>query len=90
MDSSTTEQCSHLEDHIGSAEVGLFPLQILHQKDYCRISPRAKCLFLALQAILQKLAELTGSRAFHRFSGAQIAKIYHQKPQVYKLTEVQF
>ncbi|XP_012268457.2 xylulose kinase isoform X2 [Athalia rosae] len=35
----------------------------------------------------QKLAELTGSRAYERFSGAQIAKIARYKPDAYANTE---
>ncbi|XP_046492636.1 xylulose kinase [Neodiprion pinetum] len=35
----------------------------------------------------QKLAEITGSRAYERFSGAQIAKIAHYKPDAYASTE---
>lgn len=38
--------------------------------------------------VLQALAELTGSRAFHRFTGAQIAKIAQNEPDVYAATEV--
>ncbi|KAJ7322140.1 hypothetical protein JRQ81_018427 [Phrynocephalus forsythii] len=35
----------------------------------------------------QKLAEVTGSRAYERFTGNQIAKIYSQNPEVYAQTE---
>ncbi|XP_063003489.1 xylulose kinase [Elgaria multicarinata webbii] len=35
----------------------------------------------------QKLAEVTGSRAYERFTGNQIAKIYSQHPEVYAQTE---
>ncbi|XP_018574163.1 xylulose kinase [Anoplophora glabripennis] len=34
-----------------------------------------------------KLAEITGSRAYERFTGSQIAKIYHNKPDTYNRTE---
>nr|XP_023030477.1 xylulose kinase [Leptinotarsa decemlineata] len=34
-----------------------------------------------------KLAEITGSRAYERFTGSQIAKIYQTKPDSYKVTE---
>jgi hypothetical protein len=37
---------------------------------------------------LQKLAEITGSRAYERFTGSQIAKIYQTKKTVYNNTEV--
>lgn len=35
----------------------------------------------------QAVAELTGSRAYERFTGNQIAKIYQQNPDVYGATE---
>ncbi|KAM6452940.1 xylulose kinase isoform 1-T1 [Liasis olivaceus] len=35
----------------------------------------------------QKLADITGSRAYERFTGNQIAKIYSQNPEVYSQTE---
>ncbi|KAF2900905.1 hypothetical protein ILUMI_05310 [Ignelater luminosus] len=35
----------------------------------------------------EKLAEITGSRAYERFTGAQIAKIAQTKPDAYKATE---
>ncbi|NWW35360.1 XYLB kinase, partial [Panurus biarmicus] len=35
----------------------------------------------------QHLASITGSRAYERFTGNQIAKIYSQNPEVYKQTE---
>ncbi|XP_040404062.1 xylulose kinase isoform X6 [Cygnus olor] len=35
----------------------------------------------------QRLAAITGSRAYERFTGNQIAKIYSQNPEVYKQTE---
>ncbi|KAJ8947058.1 hypothetical protein NQ318_019952 [Aromia moschata] len=35
----------------------------------------------------KKLAENTGSRAYERFTGAQIAKIFQTKPDAYKNTE---
>lgn len=36
----------------------------------------------------QKLAEITGSRAYERFTGSQIAKMHQTKPDAYKNTEV--
>ncbi|XP_077160207.1 xylulose kinase isoform X1 [Paroedura picta] len=54
MDSSTSVQCSDLEEAVGGA---------------------------------QKLADITGSRAYERFTGNQIAKIYSQNPEVYAQTE---
>jgi xylulokinase len=35
----------------------------------------------------QAVAELTGSRAYERFTGNQIAKIYQQQPEAYAATE---
>lgn len=34
-----------------------------------------------------KMAELTGSRAYERFTGSQIAKIFDKRPEIYKSTE---
>lgn len=36
----------------------------------------------------QKLADITGSRAYERLTGNQIAKIYQQHPEAYDNTEV--
>lgn len=36
----------------------------------------------------QDLANITGSRAYERFTGSQIAKISESKPELYKNTEV--
>ncbi|XP_029444278.1 xylulose kinase isoform X2 [Rhinatrema bivittatum] len=54
MDSSTTQECRHLEESVGGA---------------------------------QQLADVTGSRAYKRFTGNQIAKIYKQNPEVYAQSE---
>ena len=40
------------------------------------------------ELILQKLADITGSKAYERFTGSQIAKIYQTKNLVYNNTEV--
>lgn len=37
---------------------------------------------------MEQLAEITGSKAYERFSGPQISKIYRTRPDVYKNTEV--
>lgn len=36
----------------------------------------------------QKMADLTGSKAYERFTGNQILKIYQTQPQQFKDTEV--
>ncbi|XP_018349320.1 PREDICTED: xylulose kinase [Trachymyrmex septentrionalis] len=54
MDSSTSKECSVLEEIVGGPH---------------------------------KLAEITGSRAYERFSGPQIAKIARTKPEAYCSTE---
>lgn len=38
--------------------------------------------------LLQRLADLTGSRAYERFTGHQIAKIVSEKAELYFNTEV--
>ena len=38
--------------------------------------------------ILQKLADATGSSAYERFTGNQIAKVYATNPSAYEQTEV--
>lgn len=35
----------------------------------------------------RELARITGSRAYERFTGPQIAKIYRRRPEVYSMTE---
>jgi xylulokinase len=39
---------------------------------------------------LQKLAEITGSRAYERFTGSQIAKVYQTKKAAYNNTEASY
>ncbi|XP_063159413.1 xylulose kinase isoform X7 [Candoia aspera] len=51
-------------------------------------STRAQCTSLEKKVGgAQKLADITGSRAYERFTGNQIAKIYSQNPEVYSQTE---
>ena len=45
------------------------------------------CQFETALGGAQKVAEITGSRAYERFSGMQIKKIYQETPSVYKNTE---
>ncbi|KAG5862908.1 hypothetical protein JTB14_025690 [Gonioctena quinquepunctata] len=49
-------------------------------------SPHSRRIVL-LRHFLKKLAEITGSRAYERFTGSQIAKIHQTKPDAYKITE---
>lgn len=74
MDSSTESQCKKLEEAVGGAVVS-----------------QTCCLATSFDAVLtssQALAEITGSKAFHRFTGPQIAKIYETNPKAYEETEV--
>lgn len=41
-----------------------------------------------IRRYFQKLAEITGSRAYERFTGPQISKIYKTKHDAYSITEV--
>ena len=52
-------------------------------------STTAQCRHLeATLGGAQKVTELTGSRAYERFTGNQIAKIHQQHPDAYSNTEV--
>uniref|UniRef100_A0A8C6XZ28 Xylulokinase n=1 Tax=Naja naja TaxID=35670 RepID=A0A8C6XZ28_NAJNA len=54
-------------------------------------STAAQCKSLEKKAGgAQKLADITGSRAYERFTGNQIAKIYSRDPEVYSQTEVYY
>uniref|UniRef100_A0A673G963 Xylulose kinase n=1 Tax=Sinocyclocheilus rhinocerous TaxID=307959 RepID=A0A673G963_9TELE len=50
-------------------------------------SDQCQCLETAVGGA-QRLADITGSRAYERFTGNQIAKIYHSKPKEFSETEV--
>uniref|UniRef100_A0A672MET1 Xylulose kinase n=1 Tax=Sinocyclocheilus grahami TaxID=75366 RepID=A0A672MET1_SINGR len=49
-------------------------------------SDQCQCLETAVGGA-QRLADITGSRAYERFTGNQIAKIYHSKPKEFSETE---
>lgn len=73
MDSSTQQQCLKLESDIGGAQVR---------------NPNVENSFNEQFHFSKKLAEITGSRAYHRFTGNQIAKIAQNQPEIYRQTEV--
>lgn len=82
MDSTTTKECKMLEDIVGGPEVLThYNLCIVY---FCSLSNN----LIGMNCASQKLAELTGSRAYERFSGSQIAKIAVAKPEAYANTEV--
>ncbi|XP_043245698.1 xylulose kinase-like isoform X2 [Amphibalanus amphitrite] len=83
------------EATLGSLE----PDQFLHQQLESAFSVRNSPIWMdssttaqcrALEQYVggpQKLADITGSRAYERFTGNQIAKIHQQSPEAYKNTE---
>lgn len=73
MDSTTTEQCKELEKAVGGPMVKIITKYKIYE---------------IIKYIFQKLAQITGSRAYERFTGSQIAKLYHNKPETYNRTEV--
>ena len=79
MDSSTSEECKLLEETAGSPEVR----KLNRNNKLSSVFSRRITVFFS-----QKLAEITGSRAYERFSGAQIAKISRKRPEAYSSTEV--
>lgn len=54
---------------------------------FTHIINRANVNFIIMNSI-QKLAEITGSRAYERFTGNQIAKISQEKSKEFSETEV--
>lgn len=83
MDSSTTKQCQELEAAIGGPEVTT-SAHIYFNFHYLT----EKLILKPLSLLHQKLAALTGSRAYERFTGAQIAKVAQTKSVAYGNTEV--
>lgn len=79
MDSSTGEQCKILEDAAGGPRV--------RAKSHPTRSFGSSTIIL-FSSFSQKLAEITGSRAYERFSGPQIAKLARERPDAYNNTEV--
>lgn len=79
MDSSTYPFCQNMEERLGGPQV-----------QQPKLIPIALQLISKVFRILQKLADLTGSRAYERFTAHQIAKIFSEKSDLYYNTEVKF
>ncbi|CAG2056155.1 unnamed protein product [Timema podura] len=77
MDSSTTAQCRQLEQAVGGAQFNHSQPTYIFQ-----LSPPPVC------ELQRKLAEITGSTAYERFTASQIAKLSQTKPSVYNSTEL--
>ncbi|KAF9336527.1 hypothetical protein BG006_008328 [Podila minutissima] len=71
QDTSTSSQCRELEEFLGR-------LEDKEKKDEQIVSRRAG---------QHRLAQLTGSRAFERFTGSQILKLVQKTPATYNATE---
>ncbi|KAK3828528.1 MAG: hypothetical protein J3Q66DRAFT_435051, partial [Benniella sp.] len=73
QDTSTSAQCREIEEYLGRPNQQQHGL--LSDKESIRLRGQ------------QQLAELTGSRAYERYTGSQILKIVQTNPEVYKATE---
>lgn len=74
MDSSTSKQCKQLEQRVGGASVR-------------GRQPRGLLLLLGELSLSQVVAAISGSRAYERFTGNQIAKLYETNRFAYQKTE---
>ncbi|ORZ19279.1 hypothetical protein BCR41DRAFT_335445 [Lobosporangium transversale] len=75
QDTSTTRQCEEIEEYLGSLVA-----QSQGKNSYSSST--------SLRRLgQQRLAELTGSRAYERYTGNQISKIIQKKPDIYNATE---
>ncbi|KAF9106567.1 hypothetical protein BGX29_009094 [Mortierella sp. GBA35] len=79
QDTSTTAQCEEMEMFLGNlSKKG----SLVEDDD--NYDDDDKSIRLLGQ---QRLAELTGSRAYERYTGSQILKIVQKSPEVYRSTE---
>ncbi|KAG0261920.1 hypothetical protein BG011_000540 [Mortierella polycephala] len=74
QDTSTTSQCQEIEEFLGG----------LNQDDSRNAAVDRSAL---RQRGSQRLAELTGSKAYERYTGSQILKIVRSRPEIYQDTE---
>ncbi|KAF9206388.1 hypothetical protein BGZ49_002534 [Haplosporangium sp. Z 27] len=72
QDTSTTAQCREIEEYLGRMDLD-------KNKDSNTAETYARGQ--------QRLAELTGSRAYERFTGNQILKLVQKNPDVYNATK---
>ncbi|KAG0296764.1 hypothetical protein BGZ96_008624 [Linnemannia gamsii] len=84
QDTSTTNQCEEMEMFLGKLEYkrrGLSGTTIT-------VGDAATAREVSAVRLLgqQRLAELTGSRAYERYTGSQILKIVQESPEVYQST----
>ncbi|KAF8927924.1 hypothetical protein BGZ58_010019 [Dissophora ornata] len=75
QDTSTTAQCQEIEEFLGSLD---------HDQSGAGDKGAEVSTRLLGQ---QRLADMTGSRAYERYTGSQILKIAQKNPQVYSATE---
>ncbi|KAK3813752.1 MAG: hypothetical protein J3R72DRAFT_462084 [Linnemannia gamsii] len=80
QDTSTTSQCKEVELFLGSLE----------RKRLCRstVDEKVEDEDESTVQLLgqQRLAELTGSRAYERYTGSQILKIVQKTPEIFRST----
>ncbi|KAG0275978.1 hypothetical protein BGZ95_008151 [Linnemannia exigua] len=78
QDTSTTVQCKEMELFLGNLE----------RKRLCRSTVDEKEEDESMVRLLgqHRLAELTGSRAYERYTGSQILKIVQETPEIYRST----
>lgn len=80
MDFSTHSYCDTMEKKLGGPQV-ICMSNLQRIVIFCNL-PVDVCV------MLQRLADLTGSRAYERFTGHQIAKVVSEKAELYFNTEV--
>ncbi|KAF9100461.1 hypothetical protein BGX27_000398 [Mortierella sp. AM989] len=72
QDTSTAAQCREIEEYLGTLDQGSN-----QELDLAKIRLHGQ----------QRLAELTGSRAYERYTGSQILKIVQKCPDIYNSTK---
>ncbi|KAI1316734.1 hypothetical protein EDD11_009550 [Mortierella claussenii] len=77
QDTSTTAQCDEIEEYLGRTDQHGRAFDVGEERDKATIQIKGR----------QRLAELTGSRAYERYTGSQILKLVQKQPEIYRATE---